>query len=81
MAEIKMLGKATPDMTVEQALKHALFDDGVPLKEVLVIGVRENGVLFVVSSKMGTRDAYWLGGLVQEYARDPSAWRDDAHRT
>lgn len=77
MADIVAFGKADTEMTVEKALRLALFDNAHDLKEVLVVGVRNNGTLYLVSSKMGTRDAYWLGGLVQDYARDPSAWKDN----
>lgn len=55
--------------TVAQALESALSLD---LREVLVIGVDNDGHLAVRSSRMDRRDALWLLEMAKDYTRTPS---------
>lgn len=64
MAEIKKF-PASANLTVEQALNSSLQND---LEEVLIIGRRKGGDLFIRSSKMDIKTAFWLAELAKNWA-------------
>lgn len=64
MAEIKKFPAST-SLTVEQALNSTLQED---LDEVLIIGRYKDGDLFIRSSKMDVKTAFWLAELAKNRA-------------
>lgn len=64
MAEIKKFPAST-NLTVEQALNSSLQED---LEEVLIIGHYKDGDLFIRSSKMDIKTAFWLAELAKNRA-------------
>lgn len=64
MAEIKKFPAST-NLTVEQALNSSLQED---LDEVLIIGRYKDGDLFIRSSKMDVKTAFWLAELAKNRA-------------
>jgi hypothetical protein len=56
---------ASTSLTVEQALNSSLQ---VELDEVLIIGRYKDGDLFIRSSKMDVKTAFWLAELAKNWA-------------
>jgi len=56
---------ASTTLTVEQALSSSLHAE---LDEVLIVGRHTDGDLFIRSSKMDVKTAFWLAELAKNWA-------------
>jgi hypothetical protein len=63
MAEITKFPAST-NLTVEQALNSSLQED---LNEVLIIGIDKDEQLFIRSSKMDLKNAFWMAELAKNF--------------
>jgi len=62
---------ASTNMTAQMALDSALVDtESDHLKDVLICGYTENGVLYIRSSKMNCAEAFFLASKAAQWAQN-----------